>query len=355
MNERITDLPSIGYTFSDHFSEDYIEPIGTFLDEEDPPIEMLFPDLLPCGVLMLVHGDPRARKSLVAFELALSAATRTAPFGLERFTPLAPIPVLYVQEEDPRPLTRKRLRALVKARCGADRPDILKVAVRRGISLDDEMWVARLISDLKRLGIRLLVLDAARRLSAKTDEGPQKVRELTAVLRRIIRETGVAIVIVHHDTKPPQNHADQRRRSQRASGGDWFAACECPVHVERLSRAESLVFPQDYKFTDDPTPFTFRIVITDGLVTHLLGVSTSADDAERAGLQGKVIDWLRVNGPASKTAMQKAGLARWEILEGILAALMKTGKVDAGPGRQHGSLRYFVPGASGEEGQDSSP
>src|SRR4029434_532510 len=105
------------------------------------------------------------------------------PFGLARFRPPDRVPVLYVEEEDPRSLTRPRLRALVNARCGGDRPAALFVAVRGGIDLDDPIWVERLICDLKGLGAKLLILDAARRLSAKTDEGPAKVRELVAVLR----------------------------------------------------------------------------------------------------------------------------------------------------------------------------
>ena len=180
----------------------YLEDVAAFLAEEDPPTRWIFPDLLPADVLMLIHGEPRARKSLVGFELALSAATGTAPFGLAAFQPGAPIPVLYVQEEDTRSLTRPRLRRLVHERCGGRMPDTLKVVVRRGVDLDDPAWVTRLTDDVTRLGIRFLVLDAMRRLSIKTDEGPAKVRELIAVLRAIVTTTGVTIAVVHHDIKP---------------------------------------------------------------------------------------------------------------------------------------------------------
>src|SRR5581483_5058761 len=286
------------------------------------------------------------RKSLAALELALAAATGTPAFGLRRFTPAAAVPVLYVQEEDPRALTRPRLRALIRARCG-EAPDTLHVAVRRGVDLDDPLWVDQLVSDLKRLGVRLLVLDAARRLSAKTDEGPGKVRELTRVLRTIVNATGVSIVVVHHDVKPPNTGQDQRRRSQRASGGDWLAACECPVRVEKVGARDSLVYPQDYKFGLDPAPFTFATEIAEGLITRLVGTDTTADAAEKAGIRGRVLDWLRVNGPASKRAMQQAGLGRWEMLAPVVEALCKEGALDAAPGRQKGSLRYFVASAPG--------
>jgi hypothetical protein len=230
----------------------------------------------------------------------LAAATGTAAFGLDRFTPVEPVTVLYIQEEDPRPLTRLRLRALITARCAVC-PDTLHIVARRGVNLDDPVWAGQLTADLQRLGAKLLVLDAARRLSAKTDEGPAKVRELVAVLRAIVTLAGVTIVIVHHDVKPPANSPDQRRRSQRASGGDWFAACECPVHVEKIGARESLMFPEDYKHGMDPSPFTFTCEATDGVVTRLVGIDTSTDQAERAGVVGKLKDWLERN-PARRHA-----------------------------------------------------
>src|SRR5262249_39625313 len=117
----------------------------------------------------------------------------------------------------------------------------------------------------------------------------------------------------------------------------------CPVYIERINGHESLVFPEDYKFTADPEPFTFTCSVEDGLITRLVGTDTTTEHAERAGIRGKVVDWLRANGPASKTVMEKAGLARWETLVPVLDALLKEGKIDAAPGRQKNSIRYLVP------------
>jgi hypothetical protein len=313
----------------------------------------VFPDLLPCGVIMLIHGDPRARKSLAAFELGLAAATGTAPFGLPRFQPPAAIPVLYIQEEDPRSLTRPRLRRLIAERCDVP-PESLHVSVRRGVDLDDPFWVERIVTDLRHRDIKLLILDAARRLSIKTDEGPAKVRELIGVLREIVTAAGVTVVVVHHDVKPAATGQDQRRRGQRASGGDWFAGCECPVHVERTSERESLVFPQDYKFSSDPAPFTFTCDVDGRLVKRLVGHDTTTQHAESAGARGKLLEWLRANGPASKTAMKKAGFG-WEALESMLPGLLRDGLIDAAPGRKAGSSHYFVkPDEPSSGSQDDS-
>jgi hypothetical protein len=115
------------------------------------------------------------------------------------------------------------------------------------------------------------------------------------------------------------------------------------VHVEKIGARESLCFPEDYKFSADPAPFTFTCEAVSGLITHLVGTDTDTEHAERAGVRGKVFDWLRAHGPAARTAMKKAGLARWDAIEAALDVLLKEGKIDAAPGRQKGSQHYFIP------------
>jgi hypothetical protein len=90
--------------------------------------------------------------------------------------------------------------------------------------------------------------------------------------------------------------------------------------------------------------------MADGLITRLVGVDTTSEAAQRAGVRGKVLEWLRTNGSATKTTMKKAGLAQWPAIEAALEVLIKEGKVDAGPGRKAGSLRYFIIGEPSTDG-----
>ena len=147
---------------------------------------------------------------------------------------------------------------------------------------------------------------------------------------------------MHHDVKPPANGQDLRRRSQRASGGDWFAACECPIHVEKVTETESLVFPQDYKFSADPAPFTFTCALDGKLIKALVGVGTTTEHAETAGERGRLLAWLATRpAGATKTDMRKAGFS-WRTLDGLLDGLERAQKIDSGPGKNAGSTRYFV-------------
>jgi hypothetical protein len=142
----------------------------------------------------------------------------------------------------------------------------------------------QLIRDLKQLDARLLVLDAARRFSAKTDEGPAKVRELTGVLRRIVNQAGVAIIIVHHDVKPPQQRPGAAPAQPAGVRGRLVRGVRRARSMpKRLSDAESLLFPQDYKFSADPSP-----IILDGrLIARLDGTTVSSENAETARRAGQ--------------------------------------------------------------------
>jgi hypothetical protein len=166
------------------------------------------------------------------------------------------------------------------------------------------------------------------------------MRDLTKVLRRLVLEAGVTIAIVHHDIKPPVGE-DPRRRGHRASGGDWFAAGDCPLHVERIDRETTLVYPQDYKLGDDPAPFTMRLVVEDGVVIRLDGKDQTTADAEQAGLRGKLLEHLRTRGPATQYQLRKAGFPRLQ-LPVVLDALVRDGLLDQTPGRKANSIAYIA-------------
>ena len=51
--------------------------------------------------------------------------------------------------------------------------------------------------------------------------------------------------------------------------------------------------------------------------------------------------------------MKKAGFG-WETVETLLARLMKTGQVDAGPGRKAGTSLYFVVGEPSSDSETST-
>jgi len=91
-----------------------------------------------------------------------------------------------------------------------------------------------------------------------------------------------------------------------------------------------------------PTPFTFTCRLDGKLIAALVGTEGTTEEAERAGERSKLLNWIRSNGPATKTDMRKAGFS-WRILDGDLEALVRSEMILPVTGKRAGSLEYALP------------
>ncbi len=308
----------------------YIEFAPSFLAMEDPPVHYLVNELIPSGVLILPHGEPRTMKTWAALELAVSVATDRLGFNLERFATQSAYPVLYSSQEDDARRVRDRVKRLLRGR-GIERyPETLAFAVHKGIDLENAKWQSRLCEDIQRYGFKLVVFDPIRRYSSSVDKGPAEVRMITSFLRRLCVETGTSIVIVHHDVKPNAQMPDNRRRGHRASGGDWFAAAECPMMFEPAGNGRTLVIPEDYKFSSDPRPFVFRLEEDTAKASiRLVGEDVAATEANTLALDEKVVQYLTEHKGSSGRSIVRGCRARREDVAESLVRLFETNRIDS--------------------------
>jgi hypothetical protein len=109
-----------------------------------------------------------------------------------------------------------------------------------------------------------------------------------------MRETGSAVLIVHHDTKPPATQQDTRRRPQRASGGGIFSIADSPIHVDRVDESRRMLVPCSYKFAADPQSVTVRLEHGPDWI-RLVGEETTAAKADDAALDLRILEYLKHN------------------------------------------------------------
>ena len=328
-------------------TQSYIEFAPAFLAVEDPPVEYLIAELLPQSILALIHGAPRTQKSWAALEFAIALATGTPAFGMERFAVPHALPVLYSSQEDAAREVRARAKAILRGR-GINRfPETLAFSVHKGINLESSEWQEALLRDLAQHRFALVIFDPIRRYAMNVDKGPAEVRAVTGFLRRLTVETGAAIMPVHHDVKPGADGRDDRPRGQRASGGDWFAAAECPIALERNGTSYSLVVPEAYKLSMDPTPFTFRLETDDQrapTTARLIGETANTEDTKILALQGKIRGYLfEHQAGASGNSITKHCRARREDVTCALEAMRESGEVDSYGGEIKGrKVTWFL-------------
>ena len=322
----------------------WIETAAAFLAVHDAPLQYVIGELVPAGSVSLWHGEPRARKTWAGLELVIAKATGTPAFGLARLGVTAPGPAAYFSQEDSAPRVRDRLRRLLAGR-GVELTPLspMYVSVHAGINLEDPAWQETLLRDVEYLRLELVVLDPVRRFAPSADKGPSEVSAVTGFLRRIASETGAAIVILHHDVKPPANGRDDRRRSHRASGGDWFAASDAPITLEAAG-AVTVAYPEDFKHSADPLPFRFRVVEAreGGLLVAGEDVQAGTESKDLA-LQERVLDWLKEHPRTSGRKVEESvrGASHGAVRE-ALDALLAEGKVDRTEGPRRGWVWWIT-------------
>jgi hypothetical protein len=295
-------------------------------------------DWLAAREVTLVHGQPRDGKSWLALELALSMATGTPACG----TLAASVrgPVLLVGNEDGPEVVVSRLAALWRGRGGDGVPPDIGCLIHRGISLDDAAGQAAILAEVRRLGARLVILDPLRSLTTRADQGPAELRPIALWARSLVQETGCSLLVVHHDVKPPAV-PDQRRRSQRVSGGGLFAAVDAPLATERLSPGRTLVTADGFKHVPDPAPVVLVREPSPAGGLRLRLEPTGAHDPDAVALEARILERLRELGGASTRELGRRLGVRWDLLVARLDAMYRAGLIDQSTGPRRAQL-WFV-------------
>jgi hypothetical protein len=220
--------------------------------------------------------------------------------------------------------------------------------VHRGIDLESPEWHQTLLRDVATYQFQLVAFDPIRRYAVNADKGPAEVRSVTAYLRRLVTETSAAVAISHHDIKPSANGTDNRKRAHRASGGDWFATAECPITFEVAGDSSSLVYPNSYKLSTDPDPFTFRLETDDPrnpTVAQLIAETASAQQAADIAVQEKILTYLAAHKGASGSSIAKGAHVSKVITLSVLKQLSEIGKVDCiQTGKNGRATTWFLTG-----------
>lgn len=241
------------------------EPFGAFADRlaNTPRKPDLIAQLVPGEGITLVHSQPRGLKTWVSSECQIAIATGTPAFGAAEYSVETPRSVWYLTEEDPPVKILERLRALLAGRGLTEAPDRLLLSVKQGWNLDDPDHQGRLLHFLQSQRIEVLIIDPLRSVTGATDKTYVELRPFILFLRRLQRETGVVLILTHHDTKPQPGTIDTREGPQRMSGGGLFSVVDAPIHLTKLTSEGGpacLLAPSDYKFGEAPPPVKLRLV-----------------------------------------------------------------------------------------------
>lgn len=176
------------------------------LTKEPPPVDWLVDQLICRGDVHLLMGEPGIGKSWLTMALCLGVIRGTEWLSQGVTTPGR---VLYVDEENPEGLVFHRLRTQL----GMTEEEARKVRYlnNQGILLDKDP--DQLVDEAVEFGPSLIVLDSLTRFHMGEEDKAGPMAQLyNSALKPLARETGAALVILHHAGKTESNSSYRRSR-----------------------------------------------------------------------------------------------------------------------------------------------
>lgn len=291
--------------------------------EGSSELEWLVEGLWVAEGVGIVGGNPKAGKTWLALDLALSVASGTPALGVYAIPRAGP--VLLFAAEDPPATVRARLEGMAASRDLPLESLPLHVILASSLRLDTLADQARLTAAVERFRPRLLVLDPFVRLHRINENSAQEVSGVLAYLRDLQRRCHVAVLVVHHARKAGAGAA-QAGLSLRGSG-DFYAWGDELLHMRRRRTSHELVV--EHRSAPSPEPVPIELRVEEGRPAHLGVVSTGAGADRGAALKESVLAALEGTGePLTQEALRCQLRVRWTRLTGPLGDLEREGRVE---------------------------
>lgn len=273
----------------------------------------------------VLGGPPKACKSWLALDMAVSVATGTPCLG--HFDVPVPGPALVYMAEDSLPAVRERLLSIAHSRrlCLSDVN--VHVITTPVIRLDHEADRIRLLETTHRVAPRLLVLDPLVRLHQVDENHATAVAELLSYLRTLQRRLGLAVVLVHHARK---NGNAQGGVALRGSSDIW-AFGDSNLYLRR--DRDVLKLSMEHRTAASPPPVTLRLSDRYPIRVHLEVVDDNGDGDDATGpsdLHTRVLDALRRLNARTRDELRTELRVRNERLGAVLRDLIDQGKITRG-------------------------
>jgi len=292
----------------------------------DPTRRWLIDGLWSQAAVGIIGGPPKAAKSWMALDMAISVASGTPCLGV--FDVLEPGRALLFMAEDADAAVRARVAGICRHR-GLDihRLD-LHIITATSLRLDLERDRKRLSDVVADLAPRLLLLDPFVRLHRGDENDAGHISGLLAYLRELQREHHLAVVVVHHTRK---NGGGAVLGQTLRGSGDFHAWVDSSLYLRR--KRDSLILSIEHRSA--PAPDSLHLALAGDDATgdvHLeIGGDDPCDAAPDRDLAADVLGAL-VERPRTRTDLRAQLRVRNERLGTVLDELRNAGRIqrDAG-------------------------
>lgn len=283
-------------------------------------------DLWTAQGVGFLAGNPKAMKTWMGLELAISVASGTPCLG--RFAVEQRGPVLAFLAEDRHREIRQRVAAICHHRnLALDSLDLHFICVPV-LQLHQGDDAARLKATVEQIRPKLLLLDPLVRIWGADENSSQEIAAFLGFLRTLQRRSRVAVLLVHHFTK--RSHA---RLGQALRGsGDLWAWSDDNAYLVR--HADHLVLHVEHRSAPSLEPIKLRLIDDqgDGSALHLEIVESAAAvpaNGPSPPLEEQILAALHAAAPTPLTrdALRKTLRVNNDRLGQALLSLEKQGRI----------------------------
>ena len=268
-----------------------------------------------------VAGSPKACKSWLGLDLALSVASGTPCLG--RFDVEQPGPALVYLAEDALGGVRDRVANLASARGLVLECLDLHVITAAGLRLDLQRDRERLEATLDHLHPRVLVLDPLVRLHRLDENSAAEISGLLGYLRELNRRHHLAILLVHHMSKKAHANVGQALRGS----GDLHAWSDSSCYLLRQANGR-LKLVVEHRAAPAPEPMMLELVDD----ARGIRLEVTGRDARPQPLDERVRQALTTSGqPRSRKALRSELQVNNKRLGDALDRLDERGQIQRTP------------------------
>lgn len=178
--------------------DDLAVSLHELLSRHIPAPPALVHGLIDGGTGVLVAGPPNVGKSWIVFALALAVATGTPFLGYQT----EQAPVLIIDEEGTDWGDQGRFRMMVEGLEITDTGPIpLHLAIGKRFKLDTQRGLDAVRRMCERYRPKLIIIDSLVRVTSGDENKSRDMEQFFSIARMIQRNTGAAVVFVHHVRK----------------------------------------------------------------------------------------------------------------------------------------------------------
>ena len=276
-----------------------VEHVGAH--EAAPGIPWLVEGLWPEQGVGFLGGHPKACKSWLALDIALSVASRTAALG--EFAVERGGSVLLFAAEDSPAMVRARFQGMAAQRKLALSEVPIQLVLENGLRLESARDQARLHATLEELRPVLLVLDPFVRMTGIDENSAQEVSRVLAFLRELQRSLELAILVVHHVRK---SAAGVNGGLALRGSGDFWAWSDTNLYLARKEATLELAI--EHRSSKAPQPVLFELCDQELEGPYLRTCERPADPHATASLSERLLAYLAQQATGAKLDPIRAAL-----------------------------------------------